>query len=195
MTELDVMLLVGSAAFGMAMLELSHRTIFEGWIPLLDRGLPDVHQWTTREVVASATDVSAFLVTVAAPWTVLLVLFRMRAPRPSWRRIWREPGMTACFAALFAWCWSALALILAADLGLVARWRRSPTLEEWAQKYLSDEVFMYVGVAVATTWLIQYLSGRWRRSADWIDTVGRLVGVAWILIGMVWTLHEYLPLV
>jgi hypothetical protein len=55
-------------------------------------------------------------------------------------------------------------------------------------------VFMYVGVAVATAWLAQYLSGRWRRSADWIDTLGRLVGAAWLLIGMVWTLHEYLSL-
>jgi len=85
-------------------------------------------------------------------------------------------------------------LVLALDVGYVAQTRRSITLVEWAQKYLSDEVFKYVGLAVAATWIVLFFSGRWRRSADWIDRMGRVVGVLWIVIGLVWTLHEYLEL-
>jgi hypothetical protein len=54
---------------------------------------------------------------------------------------------------------------------------------------------MYVGLAVGATWLVQFLSGRWRKSADWIDVMGRIVGVLWIVIGLAWTLHEYLEFV
>jgi hypothetical protein len=56
---------------------------------------------------------------------------------------------------------------------------------------MSDELFMHVGLAVASTWLVQYLSGRWRRPADWIDGPGVVLGVLWVLIGLAWSLHEY----
>jgi hypothetical protein len=53
---------------------------------------------------------------------------------------------------------------------------------------------MYVGLAVAATWGTLILSGRWRRSADWIDTMGRVVGTLWIVIGLIWSLREYMEL-
>jgi uncharacterized membrane protein YcjF (UPF0283 family) len=81
------------------------------------------------------------------------------------------------------------------NVGNVALSRRAITPAQWAQKYLSDEVFMYVGLAVASVWIVQYMSGRWRRSADWIDLMGRVVGVLWIVIGLVWILHEYIEFV
>jgi len=54
---------------------------------------------------------------------------------------------------------------------------------------------MYVGVVVAVTWFVLYVSGPWRRPIDWIDLMGRVVGVLSIVIGVVWTLHEYLEFV
>jgi hypothetical protein len=41
MTLLDAILLVGSAAVGLGLFELSHRTLFKGQIWLVDQGLPD----------------------------------------------------------------------------------------------------------------------------------------------------------
>jgi hypothetical protein len=99
--------------------------------------------------------------------------------------------MAACLAAVFGWIWSFVPLLLAMNVGYVARSRRNIVPEEWAQQYLNEEVFMYVGLAVAATWFIQYVSGRWRRPADWIDWLGVVLGALWILIGFVWTLHEY----
>ena len=192
MTLLDAVLLVSSAAIGMGAFQLVRRGLFQGWIWLADHRIPDVHTWTTGELIVTCSDISVFFIPLVAPWTVLLMVLRMRPPRPSWRRIWRQPGMVACLAVLFGWCWSALALILALDTNYVARPRRFPTPTEWAQKYLSDEVFMYVGLSVAAAWAVLWVTGRWRRSADWIDFLGRLVGVCWIVIGLVWTVREYL---
>jgi hypothetical protein len=192
MTLLDAILLVSSAAIGMGAFQAVRRGLFQGWIWLFDQRFPDVHTWTTWDVIVTCSDITVFLIPLVGPWTVLLILLRMRSPRPGWRRICRQPGMTACLAALFGWCWSGLALILALDVGYVARPGRSPSAVEWGQKYLADEVFMYVGLAVAAVWFVQFFSGQWRRSADWIDLMGRLVGICWIVVGLVWTLREYL---
>jgi len=174
MTLLDAILLVGSAAVGMGMFQGVRRALFRGWIWIADHRLPDIHTWWTWDVIVTCSDLMVFLIPVVAPWTVLLIVLRMRSPRPSWRRIWRQPGMAACLAALLGWCWSGLALILAIDVGYVARSRRTNSLEDWARRYLADEVFMYVGLAVAAAWTVQFFSGQWRRSADWIDVMGRL---------------------
>jgi hypothetical protein len=195
LTLLDAILLVGSAAIGMGAFQFSRRAWFRGWIWIGDHGLPDIQTWTTWDLIGTCRDIVVFFIPLVAPWTLLLIALRMRPPRPSWRRIWRQPGMAACLAALVGWCWSGLGLILALDVGYVARPRRFMKPEEWAQKYLADEVFMYVGLAVAAAWIVQLFGGQWRRSADWIDLMGRLMGILWILIGLVWTLHEYLDFV
>lgn len=195
MTLLDAILLVGSAAVGLGLFELSHRTLFKGLIWIADRGFPSIQSWSTLEALVTCSDITVFLLPVIIPWTFLLILLRMRSPRPSWRRIWRQPGMAACLIAVFAWLWTAVALLLAMNAEHVARARRVITPADWAQKYLSDEVFMYVGLAVAAVWIAQFMSGRWRRSADWIDTMGRVVGALWIVIGLVWTLREYIEFV
>jgi hypothetical protein len=195
MTLLDAILLVGSAAIGMGLFQLTYRSLFQGWIWIMVRGLPDVRSWEAIDVIVMFTDLAVFLIPVVGPWTVLLLVLRMRPPRLSWRRIWRQPGMAACLAVLFGWCWSGLALILAMDAGLVARKSRFHTPDQWAQRYLADEVFMYVGLAVASVWIVQVLSGQWRRSADWIDRMGRFVGILWIVIGLVWTVREYIEFV
>ena len=192
MTLLDATLLVGTAAVGLGMFQWVHRSMFQGWIWLIDHGPPDNHAWTALHVVVTCTDLMAMLIPLAAPWTLLLILLQMRPPRPRWRRIWQRPGMAACLAAILGWCWSGLALILAVNAGSVARSNQSISPFRWVQKCLSDEVFMYVGLAVAATWVGLIFSGRWRRSADWIDQMGRVVGVLWIMIGLAWTVREYL---
>jgi amino acid transporter len=195
MSLLDAILMVGSAAVGLGLFELSHRTLFKGLIWIADRGFPNIQSWSTLEALVTCSDITVFLLPVIIPWTFLLILLRMRSPRPSWRRIWRQPGMAACLVAVFAWLWTAVALLLAMNVEHMARARRVITPADWAQKYLSDEVFMYVGLAVAAVWVVQYSSGRWRRSADWIDMMGRVVGALWIAIGLVWTLREYIEFV
>jgi hypothetical protein len=195
MTLLDAILLIGSAAIGMGGFMLAYRTWFEGWIWVLNRGLPDPRTWRAMDVIVACSDTVVFLIPLVAPWTLLLIMLRLRAPRPSWRRIWRQPGMAACVAAVVGWCWSGLGLLFAFNAVRLASAQRAIKPEEWVQKYFSDEVFMYVGLAVASVWIVQILGGQWRPSTDWIDQMGRLVGVLWIVIGLVWTMREYLEFV
>ena len=44
---------------------------------------------------------------------------------------------------------------------------------------------MYVGLAVAPAWLVQFASGLWRMPVDWIDCCGRVVGAFRIWTGLV----------
>jgi len=195
MRLLDATLLVGSSAIGLGLLELTHRTLFPGQIWIVDRGPPNFQSWWTYEVIVLCSDISVFIIPIVAPWTILLIVLQLRQPRLPWARIWRQPGMAACLAAIFGWFWTVIPLFLAMDLVWIAHPRRNITLEDWAQKYLGEELFMYIGLAVGATWLIQYLSGRWRKPFDWIDVMGRIVGVSWIAVSLVWTLHEYLEFV
>ncbi len=196
MTLLDATLLIGSAAVGFGLFEIVHRGLFQGRIWIMDQGLPDANSWTALTAIVTCSDVAVFLIPLVGPWTLLLIALRLRAPRPRWRRIWRQPGMAACLAAVVGWIWSALALLLAFDIVYVTRPNtRWHPHDEWVQQWLSDEVFMYVGLAVAATWTVLLISGRWTRPADWIDRMGRIVGFLWILIGLVWAFREYLEFV
>src|SRR5438132_10992107 len=103
MTLLDAILLVGSAAIGMAAFQLTRRALFRGWIWIADHGPPDLHTWTTRQAIVTCSDIATFLIPLVGPWTFLLLVLRMRAPRPRWRGICRQPGLAACLAAPFGW--------------------------------------------------------------------------------------------
>jgi hypothetical protein len=196
MTLLDATLLVGSAAIGFGLFEIVHRGLFQGWIWIMDHGLPDPNSWTALSAIVTCSDVAVFLIPVVAPWTVLLILLRLRPPRPSWKRIWRQPGMAACLAAIVGWLWSALAVLLAFDIVYVTRpFRTYHPPFEWVQTWLSDEVFMYVGLAVAAAWTVIVASGRWTRPVDWIDWLGRIVGAIWIVIGVVWAFRAYIEFI
>ena len=120
MTLLDSILLVGSAAVGLGLYEMAHRTFFQGWIWLTDQAAPDVRTWSSMEAIVTLCDITVFVIPVVAPWTVLLLLLRMRGARPTWRRIWRQPGMAACLAALLGWCWTMLVLMVAMNVNRIA---------------------------------------------------------------------------
>jgi hypothetical protein len=195
MTMLDAILLVAAAAIGMGVFQLSRRGWFKGHVWIVNHGIPDVHSWSTTQALVTCAYLTVHLTPLVAPWTILLLVLRMRPPRPRCRQIWRQPGMAACLAVLVGWFWTVFPLLLALNVAYVARSRRSITPDDWAQKYLADELFIYVGLAVGATWLVQYASGRWRKPADWIDRMGVVVGALWIVIGLVWTLREYIDFV
>jgi hypothetical protein len=99
--------------------------------------------------------------------------------------------MAACLAALVGWGWGLLAFGIAARLnGNLTVTKAIPT-DVWLQKFFHEEALMYPGVAVAGAWLCLAFCGRWRRPADALDFLGRLVGLCWLVIGLIWTLREY----
>jgi hypothetical protein len=105
-----------------------------------------------------------------ASLTPALLIVRLRQPRPSLRRVGRQPSFIACAVATVA-------------MGIEALWIGSL----WAQGsgfIQASTVFVgyaqQVSFAVIGGWVALALSCRWRPEPNWIDRVGRLFGLAWI---------------
>jgi hypothetical protein len=186
------MILIGSGAVGLGLYQYVCREFFRGWF--LDVGVREVWRGNAWLLVATASRGASWLIPFAAAWTVVLPWLRARGPRRRWRRVWREPGMAACLAAGAGWLWGGAALGVAACLSHV-RPHQPAAMERWVQTFFDDALIAYVGLAVASVWMVQACSGRWRRPVDAIDLLGRLVGVAWVVIGLVWALRAYFDLV
>jgi hypothetical protein len=186
------MLLTGTAAVGLGVFQFVWRTVFEGWYFVAIRDGFRPRAWNGLVFVRYASDLVVPLIPVAAAWTLLLPALRRRSPRTArWRRVWGQPGMAACLAALVGWGWGLLAFGIAARLNGSLTVTKAIPSDVWLQKFFADEALMYPGAAVAAAWACLAFGGRWRRSADALDLLGRLVGASWLLIGLIWTLREY----
>lgn len=186
----DLMVLVGAPTLGLAACQAVVRTMLHGQTSLGDLlRLPDV--WTARDVVFRGIDLVGLALTVFGPWTLALPILRLRRPRPRWRRLALQPGLTACLAAIFG---MALGVVV---MGLTVLTRQFMTVtlrrgwSDWLRLYLLDEIIGYAGLAVASAWSLQALSGRWRPTPDAIDRLGRAVGVLWIVAGVTWGVRRY----
>jgi len=95
--------------------------------------------------------------------TFAVIWSRIRRPRPTWPTIARQPGFVACVAAPAGF----LVFLEANYLGAHFR----PELA--------------IGGAVATAWLLLAVGRRWAAERSWIDRLGRLAGVGWLLVALI----------
>jgi hypothetical protein len=54
----------------------------------------------------------------------------------------------------------------------------------WWEQLLPVVAPVEIGVAIASVWLVQWLSGRWRARPVWTDRVGRCLGSFWLVWGL-----------
>ena len=138
-------------------------------------------------VSARVSSVIYFRIDAVSPclsaWSVALIALRLGPPRPPLRRLVLQPGIAACLVA-------AVALPFTAADDRLGHFAQS---EPWySHRFIYD---LCIGLprtaatGVAMTWLVIGLGGRWRRSSDWLDLAGRMLGVAWLAIYLAW----YLP--
>jgi hypothetical protein len=193
LTLMDLTVMVAAAALALATFRFGVTRVFPGWL--------DYSRWpgwiarpSPRVVLYMLSDATAPIIPLAGAWTGSLLVLRMRPPRPSWRRVWRQPGMVACLAALLAMLWVGLAAgVMLGSPALFPSWRFDGLW--FVQNLCVGHVFPLVGLAVAATWSQLLLSRRWTRPADWLDRAGRVVGILWMVIGLAWTLRSYEPLI
>lgn len=109
--------------------------------------------------------------------TVVMLVLRLRKPRPSLRRLFFQPGVSALCAILVVHC-----LLLALRC---ARWcfRAEESLADACWSYLISDfrtATIASGIGVVMVWFNLRISGRWRPEASWLDRAGIALGVYWI---------------
>ncbi|MFO0960281.1 MAG: hypothetical protein U0800_23045 [Isosphaeraceae bacterium] len=193
LTLLDLTLIVAAAAFALAGFQYATTRVFRGWLDY-SRWPAWIEKPTPQIVLYMMSDATAPLIPLAGAWTGLLPMLRLIPPAPSRRRWTRQPGLAACLSALVVFAWVGITSLGA--IGLVKcfpNWGLNGAA--FIQELMIAHVFPLVGVAVAATWFQMAISGAWKRPADWIDRIGLVVGVLWIVIGLAWTFRSYEPMI
>jgi hypothetical protein len=149
-------------------------------------------------------------VAVGVSWTIpfaltlspVVLAARFLPPRPSRDRIASQPGVVACTAALIAVIVRSSQEAFSYTLEYLTLATSPVTLSSPPFRRISGparisageafhnvvlEIFPFftapvVGAAVIVAWLVLVANGRWRPGPDWIDRVGRILGVYWILV-------------
>ncbi|MDB5350761.1 MAG: hypothetical protein JWN86_2008 [Planctomycetota bacterium] len=173
-TILDGMILIAATAVGLAW-------VGRVWPGFLNQLPPARRSWAwgrdfTVKVTALATPVLMM-------WTWAILLLRLRGPRPGWRRVTRQPGMTACLSALILF-----AIVATVEALVISRSIYSQSLfaaEFWRDVPGSLLEFLalgspFIGLGVALSWLLMAVQRGWRSEPSWIDRAGRAIGLLWV---------------
>src|SRR5262249_5075903 len=137
--------------------------------------------WNFLMVIDRATGAAAMPLPLLGGGTLVLPILRLRNSRWSWSRLGHQPGLMACMAAVAGMIACAA---VAGSAFLLSWWLDGtprPPSRPMGWVILLDRLVIYAGISVAAVWITQVLTGRWRRSADWIDRLGRGVGGLWLV--------------
>jgi hypothetical protein len=195
LTMRDAMLLIAAAGIGLAVFQVVVRTLLGGWFRWESLLSSPPRGWTAGSLMVRAVEWIAPSLPFASAWTFAVPVLRLLPPRPSVRRVLRQPGTTACLAAIFGLIWAATGLGETLAVMRLVHGRVTSPPFAWCFHFVVEELFAYLGLAVSAAWLGQALSGRWRPVPDWIDRLGRLLGAYWIVVGLAWACRRYLEIV
>ncbi len=159
------MILVASSALIFAGVRLSS-DIFREYLAEETSGSNSLRQWATS---LSTDDVVYYVLSgvVLIFWgfafslTPAFLIIRLRRPRPSFRDLVLQPGVVACEATLLGH-------------GLTV----SQALFEWLPEPL---YWAAVATSIPLAWAALAMRGRWRPEPGWIDRLGRILGVCWVV--------------
>jgi hypothetical protein len=202
-TILDAIVLVAAAAVALALARGWENPHWAALPPTLGFGpqQPSTGRWIHHVISTWISWTIPFAMTL----TAALLILRFRSPRPRWRQIARQPGTVACAAALFAMSARMGQEALIYALGYMTlpsaairlpsppfvRFENVAWRQPWGQVIhgIVLEIFPFlvapsVGIAVIVAWAVLWANGRWRPERSWIDRLGRLLGIYWIVLAL-----------
>lgn len=153
-TLLDGMILTAATAVGLGVARF-HVGLYEG-----------------REIPFSDHP-SRISLWVGFAWTVALIPLRLRAPRPPFRDIRRQPGLVMAIAVVSAGIFDDLLWTL------LRNFSGHGSSVSFVLQLLVEPV--EIAPWIAAGWIALAFSGGWRGEAGWIDRLGRLLGTLWIV--------------
>jgi hypothetical protein len=163
-TLLDAMILVAATAIGLALANA-------------------VADFRRLPLARSSPNIYVCLPSLAT-WSIAALVLRLRHPRPTLRRIVRQPGATSTIT-------TCLIIITGTLLALVSRLTRIVIIrQDWLRVPTQGDVFLLilvtavvVGAAITAAWANLAISGRRRPERGWLDGLGRLIGTVWVVLG------------
>ena len=200
----DAMILLAATAFGMA----GSRTILflGGWLDL-DR---PTGGWTVVSALNALARAVWLSQSFLAAWAIGLLALTLRRSRPRLRQLFLQPGFVVCIATVLG--------MIKGTLELLARWLLfsitkdedwwlinthvvnnpwvSVPLGAWFRihDYLINES-EYIGFGIVLAWIILAISGRCRTQRTWLNRIGMILGVLWIVAAVgSWYIDEALAL-
>lgn len=132
------------------------------------------HSWMFPRFVGN---IFKTLVMHALIATFATLVFRLRRPKPTSRRLVRQAGMSAILTVIVAWIASVPWLVL------LFYGSPEPTANALFEMNLSIVVVLS-GFGIVIRWGMLLFSHRWLIEPSWIDRLGRLVGLAWVVLGI-----------
>jgi hypothetical protein len=188
-TIIDMIALVGSTAVGLALCAAYYRSYWQQWQPRLPP-LPQIAEAADvnsagAESVAVAFDEVGFRATryfsyftlLLSAWTPFLLYVRLRKPRESMGELVRGFGTSACVT---------VTVILVARVALLALGAVSLRLvdSELSVEWISEvpDFGGFAAPAIVASWIILLLLGVRRLRKGWIEMVGLLLAVSWIVL-------------
>jgi hypothetical protein len=193
-TVLDMMVLVAATGVGIALILVYVRTSFD----LKDNGgiannysffrLAEDRSFF-RFMKTSWTWVHLPILLILT-WVPALVFLRFLQPRPHFKRLFRQPGMVACFATLLVMACLGVDMVVDIANGKIEQFVGANDCILASFFGHLDELREVTPYAVATAWALLAMVGRWRGEPSWIDRAGRLIGGFWVaLLPWFWVFH------
>ena len=113
----------------------------------------------------------------------LVLIFRLRRPRPPIRVLARQPGAVACFAAVASHFKSlCVALLMSLIMGDADEFSRAGS----AIWHSLSSASTGPSNVVLVCWILLAASRRWLAEPGWIDRPGKVLGWLWIATGIAW---------
>ncbi len=131
-------------------------------------------KWTPGLIWIYCSYVSAILKPLVISWSAAICILRLRKPRPTLRRVFRQPGMAACTAIVVSFSFEFARVVIWIFI-------RSISIIQLSYTSMLFGILMRLqqdvgGGAVLIAWTILYLSRTARAERSWIDIAGRILG-------------------
>ena len=128
-------------------------------------------------------------VALLLPATLSLIPVRLIPPRPRGKRLWRQPGWVASMSVALALSIYAANRFASMMLSCVYGFRDDAEFGiadldldlEWEIFHLFVIFPDFLVFAIAAAWFTLAVSGVWTSEKGWIDWLGRLFGVCWLV--------------
>jgi hypothetical protein len=163
LTLIDAMILVAAIGIGLAVIRTwspPHYTWQYTPIPP-----PTWLEWSSFVLSAWAF----YLAPMPAVFSLAVLILRALHPRPPLRAAFAQAGSAAALGS---------AVAIASGVAFFLLDLRNPSGHELPFEYTTYSA----GVAVAGVWVVLASAGIWRPHRDWVDVLGRVLGVYWILM-------------